>query len=326
MFIFVVGKAGGFCQYYLQKPESRLYQNAEKREKHMPFRTDLAAELVAQAPPLHGLEQQEESFGSLQFHTVRITQEQAARRVGKPIGTYVTVTTPPFERGEEITEEELTAIAQRVSEFLPDKGLTLVVGLGNNDITPDAIGPRTVHQILATRHIGEDLKKQVGLEHLRPVAVLAPGVLGQTGIETSEIIQSLVKSVRPDAVVVVDALAARDANRLVNTIQIANTGISPGSGVQNSRMEISQETLGVPVVSIGVPTVIDATTLASDLLQGEEDIEKCRMLFEPRGTQMMITPREIDKLISHACKTLSQALNKALQPDMTLEEISYLAS
>ncbi|MGI6403313.1 MAG: GPR endopeptidase [Oscillospiraceae bacterium] len=291
----------------------------------MPFRTDLAAELVAQAPPLPGLEQQEESFGSLRFHTVQITQEQTAQRVGKPMGTYVTVTTPPFEKGEEITEEELIAIAQRMADLLPDKGLILVVGLGNNDITPDAIGPRTVHQILATRHIGEELKKQAGLEQLRPVAVLAPGVLGQTGIETSEIIGALVKNVHPAAVVVVDALAAREASRLGNTIQIANTGICPGSGVQNSRKEISQSTLGVPVVSVGVPTVIDATSLASDLLQGDEDVERCRMLFEPRGTQLMITPREIDNLISHACKTLSLALNKALQPEMTLEEIGYLA-
>ncbi len=291
----------------------------------MSFRTDLAAELAAQAPPLPGLEQQEESFGSLSFHTVRITQEAAARTVGKPVGDYVTVTTPPFEKGEEITEEELAAIARQISNMLPDKGIILVVGLGNNDITPDAIGPRTAHQILATRHIGEELKRQAGLERLRPVAVLAPGVLGQTGIETSEIISAVVKDVGPAAVVVVDALAAREATRLGNTIQIANTGISPGSGVQNSRKEISRDTLGVPVVSIGIPTVIDATTLAGELLQGDEDLEQCRMLFEPRGTQMMITPRAIDNLISHACKALSMALNKALQPDMTLEEISYLA-
>lgn len=291
----------------------------------MSFRTDLAAELAAQAPPIPGLEQQEESFGSLSFHTVRITQETAARTVGKPVGDYVTVTTPPFEKGEEITEEELNAIARLISHMLPDKGVILVVGLGNNDITPDAIGPRTAHRILATRHIGEELKRQAGLERLRPVAVLAPGVLGQTGIETSEIISAVVKDVNPVAVVVVDALAAREATRLGNTIQIANTGISPGSGVQNSRKEISRDTLGVPVVSIGIPTVIDATTLASDLLEGDEDLEKCRMLFEPRGTQMMITPREIDNLISHACKALSMALNKALQPDMTLEEIGYLA-
>lgn len=291
----------------------------------MSVRTDLAAELAAQAKPIPGLEQQEERFGCLHFHTVRITGGKAAQAVQKPMGRYVTVTTPPFQKAEEITEEEIAAIARQIAAMLPEQGLIFVVGLGNNDITPDAIGPRTVHQILATRHIGEELKKQARLERLRPVAVLSPGVLGQTGIETCEIIAAVVRDVNPAAVVVVDALAAREATRLGNTIQIADTGISPGSGVQNSRRELSRDTLGVPVVSVGVPTVIDATTLASELLQGEEDLEQCRMLFEPRGTQMMITPREIDQLLSRACKTLSLALNKALQPEMTLEEIGYLS-
>jgi spore protease len=294
----------------------------------MPYRTDLAAETVGEphCKNLLGLEQQDESFGGLKIHTVRILTPQTAEIVGKPVGEYITITAPTFAGEKEITEEEHCRIASIIKGLLPEQGLILVVGLGNNDITPDAIGPRTVHQVLATRHISSEIKRQAGLESLRAVAVLSPGVLGQTGIETSEIISALVADISPAAVIVIDALAARSADRLCNTVQISNSGISPGSGVMNSRKELSRRTLGVPVVSIGVPTVVDASTLAGDLLPGEEDIDQLRSLFEPEGRQMMITPREIDTIISHACLTLSMSINKALHPDMSLEEINYLVS
>ena len=293
----------------------------------MSCRTDLAAESAALLDrELPGLISQEESFGQINFCTVRITDQSAADAVGKAMGDYVTVTTPPFHSAAEITEKEICRIAGRIAAMLPGQGLVLVVGLGNNDITPDAIGPRTIHRVLATRHISGELKLQAGLEKLRAVAALAPGVLGQTGIETSEIVGSVTKDIKPEAVVVIDALAARSTKRLGCTIQIANTGISPGSGVMNSRRELSHQTLGVPVISIGVPTVVDASTLAIDLLPESQEADGLRSLFEPEGQQMMITPREIDNLISHACHTLSLALNKALQPEMTLEEIGYLVS
>jgi len=293
----------------------------------MSIRTDLAAESAALlTKKLPGLAVQDEKFGQLDFSTVKITDQAAAEAVGKATGDYVTVTTPPFHSSREITEKELCEIAGRIAAMLPTQGLVLVAGLGNNDITPDAIGPRTVHRVLATRHISGEIKRSAGLEMLRDVAALAPGVLGQTGIETSEIIGAVVRDIKPDAVVVIDALAAKSTKRLGATIQISNTGISPGSGVMNSRKELSRQTLGVPVVSVGVPTVVDASTLAGDLLPGDEDMDNLRDLFEPGGSQMMITPREIDQLISHACHTLSLALNKALQPEMTLEEIGYLVS
>ena len=292
----------------------------------MPYRTDLAAESAALiTEKLPGLTQREERFGQIEFCTVMITDQAAAQAVGKPQGEYLTISTPPFHTGLEITEEELCEIAGRVARLLPSKGLVLVAGLGNNDITPDAIGPRTIHRILATRHIGGELQKQAGLEKLRAVAALAPGVLGQTGIETCEIIGAVAGAINPHAVVVIDALAAGNTKRLGCTIQVSNTGISPGSGVMNSRKELSEQTLGLPVVCIGVPTVVDASTLAGDLLPGD-GAQELRELFEPSGSAMMITPREIDALVSHACHTLSLALNKALQPDMTLEEIGYLVS
>jgi spore protease len=155
-------------------------------------------------------------------------------------------------------------------------------------------------------------------------------VLGQTGIETSEIIRSIVDDIAPSAVVVIDALAARSASRLGTTIQIASSGISPGSGVMNRRKELSFETLGIPVISIGIPTVVDASTLVSDIMESSEGAadttEIRKTLFEPNGRPMMITPREIDLLISHACKVLAMSINKALHPDMSFDEIGYLTS
>lgn len=295
----------------------------------MSFRTDLALEAAephaAKLPK--GVAQSERIEGNLTINRVEISDSSAAKLIGKPVGNYVTVTVPAFSGASELSEEEICAVAKEISDMLPDSGLTLVVGLGNNDITPDAIGPRTARQVLATRHISADAARKSGLPGLRPTASIAPGVLGQTGMETAEIICSLVKDLKPSAVIVIDALAARSASRLGNTIQIASSGISPGSGVMNSRKELSMDSLGVPVVSIGIPTVVDATTLASDLLDSaEENIEKRRGLFEPEGAAMMITPREIDVLIGHACKTLSLAINKALQPGLTLEEIDYLVS
>jgi len=293
----------------------------------MAFRTDLALE--AAEPHLteldKGVIQSDETVCDLKINRVKIVNEQASKIIGKPPGDYITITVPAFYGHHEISEERICAIADEIRAMLPKDGLVLVVGLGNNDITPDAVGPRTVRQVLATRHISEELAAESGLPGLRAAAAIAPGVLGQTGIETSEIIRSLVDDINPSAVIVIDALAARSASRLGNTVQIATSGISPGSGVMNSRKELSNETLGVPVVSIGVPTVVDAATLAGDLLHGGEE-EDLSSLFEPEGNAMMITPREIDVLIGHACKTLSLAVNKALQPDMTLEEIGYLVS
>ncbi|MCL2035400.1 MAG: GPR endopeptidase [Oscillospiraceae bacterium] len=292
----------------------------------MAFRTDLALEATeAHLTELDkGVIQKDETICDLTINRVKIVSDEAAGIIGKPPGDYITITVPAFYSQHEISEERICAIADEIRAMLPKDGLVLVVGLGNNDITPDAVGPRTVRQVLATRHISGELAAESGLPDLRAAAAIAPGVLGQTGIETSEIIRSLVDDIAPSAVIVIDALAARSASRLGNTVQIATSGISPGSGVMNSRKELSRETLGVPVVSIGIPTVVDAATLAGDLLKGGG--EDFRGLFEPEGNAMMITPREIDVLIGHACKTLSLAVNKALQPGMTLEEIGYLVS
>lgn len=291
----------------------------------MLYRTDLAMESAClQTKPLPpGIQQSSRSFENLNIHRVSITSRDGAQAAGKPEGEYVTVTVPSFSHAQEVSEEETGEIAGEIRAMLPEKGLVLVVGLGNADITPDAVGPCTIHGILATRHIQGEFARQIGLDGLRAVAALAPGVLGQTGIETSEVIRSVVRQIEPAAVIVVDALAARSASRLGCTIQIANSGISPGSGVMNARKALNQEILGVPVIAAGVPTVVDAQTLVADLMSGERG--KQRPLFLPDDQPMMVTPREIDQLISRACKTLAFAINQALQPQLTLEELAYLA-
>jgi spore protease len=294
----------------------------------MLWRTDLAAERCAAAGELpEGVSRGGYTFEGIEVETVDILTEGAAEVIGKPRGRYITVTTPGFASSREVSDGELEKIAGELRGLLPGSGTVLVAGLGNNDITPDAVGPRCAHQIIATRHIGPGSAREAGLGALRGVAAVAPGVLGQTGIEASSLVHALCKEIKPCAVIAIDALAARSVSRLGNTIQLANTGISPGAGVQNARKELSAESLGVPVVSIGVPTVVDAATLAADLLGcGEEGLEAKRGIFRREGREMMVTTRDIDQLIGHACRTLALAINRAVQKELSLEVISYLMS
>ena len=186
-------------------------------------------------------------------------------------------------------------------------------------MTPDALGPKTAERVLATEHIKRELGEVEGLEKLKSVAVFTPGVLGKTGIESVELIKGAVKSVQPDAVIAVDAFAARESERLGNTVQIASSGICPGSGVGNSRKALNQESLGVPVISVGVPTVVDASTLVREVA-GEHALNKVM----PFGKEMFVTPREIDALIERGAQLISRVLNRVLQPEYTLEEIQSL--
>ena len=222
----------------------------------------------------------------------------------------------PVEPADDVTH----LLARELAALLPGEGPVLVVGLGNRQITPDALGPETARQILATRHIPAQLAAETGLTGLRPVAALAPGVLGQTGIETGEIVRSIVRDLRPAAVIAVDALAAQSLSRLGVTIQLSNSGISPGAGVLNARQELSAQTLGVPVLSAGIPTVVDGATLVEDLAGGDP------AALPPEAHGMMVTPRDIDALIARGAKHLSLAINAALQPQLSLEDINYLVS
>ena len=281
----------------------------------MILRTDLALEAHEFSGDCEGVELSQERMGDAAVTRMTITSPVAAKKLLKPEGSYVTVEMPSFSDSAFLPDERYEAVSNEISRMLPEKGTVLVVGLGNSSITPDALGPRTASQVLATRHISSELKRACGLDKLRSTAVLAPGVLGQTGIEVRDIIASLCRKIEPVAVIVIDALASRGLGRLGTTVQLSDAGIVPGAGVGNDRPEISMRSLGVPVISVGVPTVVDAATLAHDLGAHKT---------VPRAQMMIVTPREIDLLIDRASRLLALAVNSALHPQM--DPISLLSA
>lgn len=243
--------------------------------------------------------------GDIKLTEIGILTQEDSRKIGKPIGSYITIEFPDILKIGN-TEKLRNKIVEALKILLPDKNKSiLVLGLGNSDITPDSIGPLTAKKIFATRHIKGKAARKTGLDRLRCVSVLTPGVLGQTGIEVSEFVSSAVSEIKPDSVIVIDALASRSTERLFKTVQLSNTGISPGSGVKNSRKEISEKTVGVPVTAVGIPTVVDAETLAFELSKKEPE----------KHSDMFVTPKEVDILCEKASEILSEALNIFLQPD-----------
>lgn len=293
----------------------------------MLIRSDLAIEsldFATQTLP-KGITHTIESDFGLSINIVEV-QEEGLSSIDKPQGTYITIETSNFGQPQVDFMPEINAIANSLNRFIileEKKHNILVVGLGNRDITPDNLGPLVTDKIFATRHIDNELQVQIGLEQLTPVSAMATGVLGNTGIESAEIIASLVKSISPTMVIVVDALASKSISRIASTIQISNTGISPGSGVQNKRGELSEQTLGVPVISIGMPTVVDMTTIINDII-GEDTILDLQFDDYNDMMDMMVTPREIDLAITNSAKTIALAINKALQPTLAIEEIEML--
>lgn len=289
----------------------------------MQFRTDLAIEVADEAQHLTDEDVGKDTFreGDTCVTRLHIRTDRAARALGKPQGAYITVEVPPLTDNEETLGKAAGLVANELTALLPAEGSVLVVGLGNRDITPDALGPESADMVLATRHIGGEFARSVGLDDLRPTAVLTPGVLGQTGTESGEIVRGVCTVVHPVAVVVVDALAARSVARLGCTVQLCDTGIAPGSGVGNNRQPLNAETLGVPVIGMGVPTVVDAATIAREFSdRGEEAPD-----LTPRGAQMMVTPREVDVMIHRAARLVAMAINGALQPDYNPLELIAVA-
>lgn len=287
----------------------------------MDLRTDLALEqheINSKSAP-DGIVKNQTSSGDVKITEIKITNQNGEKALKRKIGTYITVELPGFGSATDIFGEGMRAVASELKKLLPAEGLVLVAGLGNKQITPDALGPECASLIFSTRHIGKELQKSIGFESLRPVARITPGVLGQNGIETGEILAGIIKQVSPAAVITVDALASRRLSRLGCTVQICDTGITPGSGVGNARAEISADTMGVPVISLGVPTVVDAATLAYDLTGASGKLEK-------GGEKMMVTPREIDLIIERASKLVATAINSALQPEISVEELYSLVS
>lgn len=291
----------------------------------MNFRTDLAMEAVQLLKHMDsGIKQNKKNIGDLEITQVTIETDAAAQKLGKLKGEYITIELPTFTDNFQNIDDKIEIISKQIRYLLPRDGLIFVVGLGNEAITPDALGPKTIKSILATRHITGEIARSTGLDALRSVAAIAPGVLGQTGIEVSEIIQSIIKKINPTALIVIDALASMETSRLGTTIQICNTGISPGSGVGNARPGLNQKSMGIPVIGIGVPTVVDAQTLAQNLLLANQYSEKISQKTAPRGEPMMVTPREIDLLIKRSSKLLAMSINGALQPNFSVNDIMSL--
>lgn len=290
----------------------------------MGLRTDLAVEAREIAGEhIGGVEYKAYNENGLSISRLKVKNVRAKHALGKEIGTYITIELPSLTDNFNETDKRLITIGEEIRRLLPVNGLVLVVGLGNQEITPDSLGPKTSSRVLATRHISGEIARSTGLDRLRPVAVMQTGVTGQTGIETGEYILSIVKRIKPTAVVAIDALASRRIERLGCTLQISDTGIAPGAGVGNHRTRINQDTIGVPVIAIGVPTVVDIQTLASDLLKNECS-DKEQKIIRPDNRDMIVIPREIDLLTERASRLIAFALNGALQNEFDLPDLVSL--
>ena len=297
-------------------------------------RTDLALEAAqlwqesaGEAGTLPGVESEESTREGYPVTTVRIRDEAGARALGKPVGTYITVELDGLLRREEDAfPRAARALAAELRGLLDLKegDAVLVAGLGNRAITPDGIGPKAADYTLVTRHLVEQVPEQFGA--FRPVSALAAGVLGTTGMESGELISAVVEKTRPACVLAVDALASRSLRRVGRTVQLSDTGIVPGSGVGNHRMALNRETLGVPVIAIGVPTVVDAATLACDLLSeaGREDLDPAAL--SGAGENLIVTPREVDTQVGDLAKVIGYGIDLALQSGLDVADIDLLLS
>lgn len=313
------------------------------------IRTDLALEekerFESDQVEVQGvvLEEEYDKEREIRVTTVRIETENGAKTMGKPVGTYLTIEAPNLSSPDdgihrEVSEELAKYLIEVMKKIIPesehDKEV-LVIGLGNRQATPDALGPYVADNLNVTRHIVKEYGKYAALEEMNcVVSAIVPGVMAQTGMETAEIIKGVVRETKPDLLIVIDALAARNSRRLNRTIQIADTGINPGSGVGNYRNAITKETIGVPVIAIGVPTVVDAVTIVSDTMEnllsaletseslkgvglvlgGYSEAEKYELIKEliaPNLNSMFMTPKDIDETVKRLSYTISEGLNLA---------------
>lgn len=288
------------------------------------IRTDLAAEAhrlwqekAGETTRLPGVLARDEELEGFPLTRVEILDGEGEAALGKPRGVYLTLDVSALWRREEgVFQRVVRAVAALLEPLLPEKGPVLAAGLGNPAMTPDALGPRMLDHLLVTRHLGEVLPD------LRSVAGIGAGVLGSTGMEAAEWIRGATDHVKPAGVVVVDALAARSLDRLCSSIQISDTGLIPGSGVGNHRLALNREGLGIPVVSMGVPTVVSVETAAKDLLtQAGGDEAKIPAL---RGRGLFVTPDSIDAKIRELAKAVGYGLNLALQPGLEIEDLEAL--
>ena len=307
------------------------------------FRTDLAVErndiykrVNNIQNEIDGVKIENESQEDIEISRVRIISEEGEKKLGKPIGNYITLDVKNIkivddEKIEQIAEVVADELRNVIGEHINDTEDILVVGLGNIYVTPDALGPKVVPHIEVTRHILEYMPKAMP-EDTRPVSAISPGVLGTTGIETMEVLKGIVDNTHPKLLIVIDALASRSIERISSSIQIADTGIVPGAGVDNKRKEISIKTLGIPVIALGIPTVVDLASITNDCInlfieslqqkamsnsylndiKEKDNYEEIKEALIPKDYNMIVTPKEIDKLIENMSKIISKGINMAL--------------
>ena len=308
------------------------------------YRTDLADErrdLYKKAnnieKEIEGIESEEEKINEkVKVTRVKITSEQAEQAIGKPKGDYITIdikkinflTDEEKEQAAGTLANELKKLVGEKTKFKDD---ILVVGLGNEEVTPDALGPNVIKEVEVTRHIIKYLPQYID-ENARPVSAIAPGVLGTTGIETLEVIKGVVENIKPKLLIVIDALASRSMERISSTIQLSNTGIVPGAGVGNTRKEISESTLGIPVIAIGIPTVVETAVVVNDALnifieklqqeaksndylnnlKEQDNYEQIKEALIPKEFNFIVTPKEIDELVLNMSSIVAMGINMAL--------------
>jgi spore protease len=330
-------------------------------------RTDLAIEaheLASKGESIPGIQTNTEEDEGIIISRIRVETVEAGQTIGKMPGNYLTFEVPGLRNKDTTLQDRVaTRFANEFKQYLAqldisDEAKILIIGLGNWNVTPDAIGPIVVENLLVTRHYFELTPDRIRPGY-RPVSAVSPGVLGITGIETSEIVQGIVDKTKPDLVIAVDALASRALERVNTTIQVADTGISPGSGVGNTRKALNRQTLGIPVIAIGVPTVVDAVTIANDTIdyvlqylqkqmdqsvkdqpQVKEDQvngafmgtigklsaqEKRQLIHEvlhPIGHNLMVTPKEVDAFVEDIANIIANGLNAALHEAITTDNVS----
>ncbi len=296
------------------------------------FRTDLADERLNECikdGKIDGISSEDVDLGgTLKVTKVKVLNENGKRKIGKEIGNYITLV---IKNIETVTNEELEKISGIISEQLKDLiknyNSILVVGLGNIDTTADSIGPKVIKDINITRHLKKYAPEFVDIK-TKEISAIAPGVLGTTGIETQEIIKGIVEKVKPECIIAIDALISRDISRLFKTIQISDTGIVPGAGVGNARKEISQKTMGVPVIAIGVPTLVEAATIVADSIElianqfnefkelkeatKEDKYRLIKAVLEPSKYNLAVTPKEVDSLVDNMKLVIADGINKVL--------------
>lgn len=296
------------------------------------IRTDLALEArelwqesAARQTQIHGVAAEQIEKNGFTVHRVQVLDHEGETALGKPIGQYTTIELEGLSRrDEEVFCRAIQTICEELTPMLPQNlASVLVVGLGNHNITPDAVGSKTVEHIMVTRHLVERMPDLFGA--FRPVAAFAPGVLGMTGVESREVIQSIAGQINPDCILVIDALASRKLSRLCRTVQITDTGIVPGSGVGNARAAINRESMGIPVIAIGVPTVVDINTIAYDLAEAAK-VELPKDVLCDLGEPMMVTPKEIDVHIADVARIIGYAINSALQEGVTVADMDTFLS